>query len=346
LAAIAVTAAGATAHHGTATGLSASADRPGWRHVTTYRWDKELRQLGGGWDHGRRSWWRFALDPAGKYLWILDSNEQWLMRLSIGGGSPPVTNQSVPSGDGREKWDLEAISCDETGLLWVCQVNRGDRWRFEHDTDPQAEVRHRLLAFNQDGQFLGDERRFVVPDKRTTVVGDFAVTRRGTLFVNSVDPIDFGVVASFSCLDASGNGLWSVGGALEDNVYPTVWLMGEQAYLEYDGTVRAVSESNPLVPRKSSARFEATYHGFVGFDPAGDQVCVTQASLRIYSPKGALLSSYPFPKNAPPEDVWLRWESARNVFLSRTGTAFLVDASSRKGMYVWDLVRSGNGQGH
>ena len=186
----------------------------------------------------------------------------------------------------------------------------------------------------------------MVPDKSTTVVGNFAVTRRGTLFVNSVDPIEFGVVASFSCLDASGNGLWSVGGALEENVYPTVWLMGEQAYLEYDGKVRAVSESNPLVPRKPSACFEATYHGFVGFDPAGAQVCVTQASLQIYSPKGALLSSYPFPKNAPPEDVWLRWESARNVFLSRTGRAFLVDASSRKGMHIWNLVRSGNGQGH
>ena len=127
LAAVAVTAAGATAQHGTARGLSASAGRPGWRHVTTYRWDKELRQFGDGWDHGRRSWWRFALDPAGKYLWILDSNEQWLVRLSLGGGSPPVTNQAVPSGDGKGKWDLEAISCDEAGLLWVCQVSRGDR---------------------------------------------------------------------------------------------------------------------------------------------------------------------------------------------------------------------------
>lgn len=296
------------------------------------RWDKEVRALVGPDTDYDYTWWRYALDPAGRYLWVLaprgrcrDEERGVVMRIPLTGDSTAPLQISVPYRRGRERWDLEAISCDEQGRVWVCQVNRRDMW-----TPKRPRVRHRLLVFEVDGRFLGTRRRFTNSHE---VIGDFAVTPRGTLFLEAVDPFEYGNVTYLSCLDKSGKVRWSTRGVFAG--YPTLWVVGEKAYVSRNSQVEYVSADIP--PQWERGNWPTG--AFVGLGPGGNQVREDVGSITYVSPVGGMLDRIPVPPEAMREGHELGWE--RYVFLSREGAVFALAPWDSKAFRVWRLDRRG-----
>lgn len=287
---------------------------------------------------------QFALDPDGRYIWILEPGRRRILHTDLAGSADRVLDVTQREEIKSKLASVVALGMSELGRLCIVIVDRDYGSIALQRGGPH--IAYRVIKYDDNLQPVASTN-FMIPSTQSQVINSIASAGDDTLYVLSSANTGDADTQVLSCFDEAGKVKWSMSGSsgtpIPYALSPLVLHNDTpemQGFKEHFGRVVAISS----IEGKDKATPLASVNGFdlLGIDERGNifvsdydtskgPESLVVPSILEYAPTGELVSTTPLPVALYPRDL------TSSVLISAAGDYFLValDFEGKLNIYTY-----------